>query len=1457
MLASLEVRHDVGLAAGSSCLGGRVLSLQLIVNIDVNDSGAVVAAHDGKAAAVHRKGERRTGGVGLRHGAIPVVSTAAARVVDGPGALIGNAVVLAVDHGSGIRDAALDGLDLEVICIDLRPVGADLHTAREHRVCVGVAGDLVAVDVGIHGVAQAGELEVVLALGILGDGAAGNLRTDTVQLPVAYAVDFQRVAAVVPVHAGLGTDGQALIAARLCTRQGHVNGSAVIHPAPVADDGSGLTAVPLVHAGSILLLELAALNDPGTVGVQHVAGLIAAGNQIVLGGLLAGGGIVHRNVFLVGILKVIRVEVVVGGVLVFTGGVGIQHGTLLGLDVVAAAVLGGEALRRGVQRGRGHDAVGGHGDIGNAVLDLDILALLQVVVRDSGPDVQRVNGEVQVRGLDGEGLLILGVVDEHGGEVRLVRGSQRHVAGVAVDPCSLVLVVAGAEGAVGRVRQHTPDAVGVGVVLPAGLGEFRNVAQHVEHGVIVDIAAPRIAGGQQLLVTVLDALIEGANRGLEHVHCAAGTDKGVGQAVQQRQRALVAADGPGAVLGSLVLLQLGIAEGRAALAVPDLLVVHVRHLDVIIGGVGTVVEADSIDGVVHAGITAHQGNDLQALVLVRGDDFNVVVGLLRFLGEIAGEVGLVLQRVGEVLDDLAVGAAGLVLIGIDVVDDIAVLLVGVEDGFLIPFINGSVFLGAVGLGLDPVGILPAQDRDLDIRVYLLGVSSHDETRRTRGVGFLVLIALRTGLGAGGVVAVVAHLHLDVGEQRVIAAEQVLHHGPVGLRILGLVVQQQVAGGVTVQHAQALVGPAVDVLGRGLHVSAGDGDNTVHISGVVLGRQALCRDFLGLILTHGRALHDDVVVRAVHQVACAEGTADQSLQIRLVADLKADVGDFRRLFAVQVDNDFAAAFGFLIGQRHSVPLAALGTGQISLGRTDATVIGTVANLSLAGEYVQALSILTDGERRCFAVIAGGEADLQISQQRELCPLEVAGCVVDGRMAAVFVVPGGAGQGQDLAVAVQLIFLKRNIGLIAVGLRRIQSQQTVFLLQYLAEVLVVAIHGRVGNLHVAGALNGQPADGGGFFASRSSRPGHDLLGGDLKLAGLGGNSAVVLLRNGSIDRCTGIGGQAQIHGTVLATPPLTVSRCDLVLTGGQRELVGECLPLLVVLGVDAGVGLILNITAGVALRLGIGVHQAPGRVALVELVGLAVQQLVAQQRLGGGVGGSGLNIVHLVVSGSGHAVDKVNSVRRDDLHGVLVAGLILCRDGCIGLCEGIRGHIIRPVDPGRNHTDICCDASRGGLRCSSLLRSGGSDLLGGRSLLNRGIHRGESRVLRRCFLGRRLLSSRLLRWGLCGDCVLRRSLLGGRRSLLDDGSHWLFVGRKGLRRDHAGQHTDTKSRREYALALVLCFSHSLHPFSLSSVCIMHKSTLQWFTTIIQAASVFPPCENSRSSCTFSRTFPALRF
>ena len=1195
------------------------------------------------------------------------------------------------------------------------------------------------------------------------------------------------------------------------------------------------------------------------MGVQHIAGLIAAGNQIVLGGLLAGGGIVHRNVFLVGILKVIRVEVVVGGVLVFTGGVGIQHGTLLGLDVVAAAVLSGEALGRGVQRGRGHDAVGWHGDIGDAVLNLDILTLLQVVVRDGGPDMQRVDGEVQVRRLDGEGFLVLGVVDEHGGEVRLIGGSQRHVAGVAVDTGGLVLVVAGAEGAVGRVRQHTPDAVCVGVVLPAGLGELGDMAQHIEHGVIMDVAAPRIAGGQQFLMAVLDALIEGTNRRLEHVHRAAGTDKGVGQAVQQRQRALVAADGAGTVLGGLVLLQFGITEGRAALAVPDFLVVHVCHRDIIARGVGAVVEADSIDSVVHAGIAAHQGNDLQALIFVGGHDLDVVVGFLGFLGEVAGEVCLILQRVGKVFDDLAIGAAGLVLIRVDVIDYITVFFVGIENRFFVPLVDSGISFAARCLGFDPVRVLPTQDRHHHIGVDLLCVCRHNKAGRTGGVGILVLIALRAGFSTGGVVAVVAHLHLNVGEQRVLAAEQVLHHLPVRFGVLGLVVQQQVAGGVAVQHTKALVGPAVLVrrTARFQYVRAGDGDNTVHIGnaveGVVAGR-GLGLGSLGV----SRAGDNDVVIQASAHEAGAVGRAERADDAGLFAELEADAAGGQDLLAVQVNSDGALGVILVVDKGNRVPLPCrqvLGEG----------VLGAVVDLEHSSAVCLAGDDAEVGIRRGADQHHGGVVvlvvELEISVQREAGAFEEAVTVVDGSAAIGSGVAAAdpAGGNADLLAAVQTLDQGRAGA----------DADHVIVLQRLAEVGVVAIHGRVGGLGVAGALNSQPANGGGVLTGGRGRPGHDLLGGDLKLTGLGGNGVVVLLRNRRINRRTCVGGQAQVHGTVLAAPPLTVGSRDLVLTGGQRELVGDCLPCFIVFAVNTGVILVISIAAGVALRLGVGVHQAPGRVALVELVGLAVQQLVAQQRLGGCVGGSGLNIVHLVVAGSGHAVDKVNGVCGDDLHGVLVACLILCSDGCIGLCEGIRGHIIRPIDSGRDHTDVCCDASRGGLRCSSLLRSGGCGLLGGKSLLNRGIHRGESCFLRRCFLDRRLLSrgvlsrgrgllgSRLLRWGLCGDCVLRRSLLGGRRSLLDDGSHWLFVGRKGLRRDHAGQHTDTKSRREYALALVLCFSHSLHPFSLSSVCIMHKSTLQWFTTIIQAASVFPPCDNSRSSCTFSRTFPALRF
>ena len=810
-----QVRQDVGFAAGGGCLGGCVFGFQLAVHVDIDDSRAIVTAHDGKTIAVGGKGKACIGGAGGRNGAVPVIGTAAAGIVDGPVTLVLDTVVLAVDHGGGIGDAALDGLDFQVVGVDLLPVGADFDTAGEHRVGIIVLGNTHIIDVSIDGAAQTSQLQVVLALGVLSHSAVGHLGADAEQLPAAGTVDLQRVAAVVPVHAGLGTDSQAFVTARLGVGQGDIDGSAVIHPAPVTHDGGRVTAVPLVDAGLIFLLEPAALDDPGAMGIQHVAGLVAAGNDVILQGLLASGNVISGHLAFLDILEVIGIEVIVGCIGVFAGGICIQHTAGPGLDVIAVSLLGGEAGGRGIQRGSGHNAVGRHGDGGDAVFDGGILAFLQVAVGHGSPDVQGLHGDVHiVCDLNSEGLFVPGVVDEHRGEVLFIRGSQGHVAGAAIDTGGSVFVIAGAKGRKGGIGQHAPDAVGVGIVLPAGLGKLGDVSQHVEDGVIVDVAAPGVAGREQFLVAVLDALVERTDGRLEHVHGAAGTHKGVGDAVQQGQGTLVATDGVCAVLGGLILLQFGVTEGGAALAVPDFLVVHIGHLDVVIGGVGAVVEADGIHCIIHTRIAKHQGNNVQGLVLVRSNDLDVVISGNGFLSEVIGEFVLVLQRVGKVLDDLAIGILGLVLIGVDIVDDIAVLFVGIKDGLFVPLINSGVLLIAVGFDLDPVGILPPQDGDLDVGVDLFGIGRHDKAGGTGSVGFLVLVTHGAGLGAGGVVAVVAHFHLDVGEQRVtvLAAKEILHHGPVGLRVFGLVVQQQVAGGVAVEHTQALVGPAVDVLG---------------------------------------------------------------------------------------------------------------------------------------------------------------------------------------------------------------------------------------------------------------------------------------------------------------------------------------------------------------------------------------------------------------------------------------------------------------------------------------------------------------------------------------------------------------------------------------------------------------------------------------------------------------------
>ena len=483
-----------------------------------------------------------------------------------------------------------------------------------------------------------------------------------------------------------------------------------------------------------------------------------------------------------------------------------------------------------------------------------------------------------------------------------------------------MLVIAGAKGRKGSIGQHAPDAVGVGIVLPAGLGKLGDVSQHVEDGVIVDVAAPGVAGREQFLVAVLDALVERTDGRLEHVHGAAGTHKGVGDTVQQGQGTLVAADGVCAVLGGLILLQFGVTEGGAALAVPDFLVVHIGHLDVVIGGVGAVVEADGIHCIIHIRIAEHQGNNVQGLVLVRSNDLDVVISGNGFLREVIGEFVLVLQRVGKVLDDLAIGVLGLVLIGVDIVDDIAVLFVGIKDGLFVPLINSGVLFIAVSFGLDPVGILPPQEGDLDVGVDLFGIGCHNEAGGTGSIGCLILVTHGAGFGTGGVVAIVAHLHLDVGEQRVavIAAKEILHHGPVGLRVLGLVVQQQVAGRVAVEHAQALVGPAVDVLGGSLDLRAVQGDDAIHISDTVKG--ILAGGGLGLGgVGVSLAGHDDVIVQAGAHKAGAKGSAKRTDDAGLFAELEAHAGSGQDLLAVQVDGNGALGVVLVIHKGEGVPL----------------------------------------------------------------------------------------------------------------------------------------------------------------------------------------------------------------------------------------------------------------------------------------------------------------------------------------------------------------------------------------------------------------------------------------------------------------------------------------------------------------------------------------------------------
>ena len=1025
--AGQSVGLKTGAAGGSFC----VFSNQVAVHIHIQNGAAVVAAGDGKAGAGHREveGEFSARGFGHAHGAVPVVGAAAAGLGDIPHALIrvGHAVILTVHHAGGVGDGSLDGGHLQVIEVDHAPGAAQLDAACIHGIGVGVAVNHLAVQAGNDHVAVGMDLCSVLALGIGFHFAVGQLGAATVELPVTVAVHPQGVAVLVPVHTGLAAHAYAGPYVCICTGDLYINAGGVVHPAEVAHDGHGVAAVPLTHFLIQDLSQLAVLHDPRAVGVQHIAGLVAACSQVAHSVSILHAVLAYAHVSFLGVLKVVGVQVLVGGIQSLAGGVGVQHQTVLGVDAfrghlqVFLAVL--------VQSGGGHHAVGGDGDDPAAVSILfQGLALLHVAVGLGYPGAQLlIFGQLHVLGGDGKGLGVLGVVDKYGGEILLVRICHGQVACIAVDAGGVMLVFAACKGFPAGVYDQPPDALGVVFILPAGIGKTGEVRDHLERGIVMDVAAPGVTGAGQLLVSILDALVEGAQRRLEHVVSPAGGHEGGGHAVHQCQRALVAADALVAVLAVLVLLQFGVTEGGAAFAVPDFLIVHLCHLHIILGGAGAVMEADDVHSIVQIFVRTHAGHNVQSLVLVGSDDADAPVSILRFLGEVVGEFGLILDPIREVLDQALVGVGGLVPVRVHEVHHIAVLFVGIEDGLAVPGVHLIPAALVVGIPVgeagirNPVGVHPAQHADLHIRVHGLRVRRHYETGRTGGIRLVIRPTHGAGFRTGGVVAVVTHFHLDVGEQRMLAAEQVLHHLPVFVGMLGLVVQQQVAGAVAVQHAPALPGQAVYVFRCGVHIGAvqqdlgglhfADGSNQlavglIHhslslvsvgqnvlgsshrgfqtIAGQTLLHQNLSlfqvgfqiggidqgQGLLGILAGQGLGLellriqnliHDhNAVVQALLQVAGAHHAAQHSLNVGHGAQLEADVGHFSSLHTVHIDDDGTIAASLLfIGQGNGVPLALFKAVQLSAAGAYTAAVAAEAQIAvLVSTDTQGVFIVAD-------------------------------------------------------------------------------------------------------------------------------------------------------------------------------------------------------------------------------------------------------------------------------------------------------------------------------------------------------------------------------------------------------------------------------------------------------------------------------------------------------------------
>ncbi len=340
----------------------------------------------------------------------------------------------------------------------------------------------------------------------------------------------------------------------------------------------------------------------------------------------------------------------------------------------------------------------------------------------------------------------------------------------------------------------------------------------------MNVPRPGLPRADQFLVVVLGALVEGSHRRLENIVCLSGIDEAGDKVVRQGQRALVTTDGACTVsLRIFIFLILRVAEYGAAFTVPHFLIILIRHRPVICRAVlrsRRIMEAHSVHGLVELLVVSHLRHKVQGRILIGGYDLDSAVSRLCLLIHIGRELRLICHPVLKPLDKGRVRIPCLVGVRINVIDDIAILLVGVKNRLPVPCVH-RLIAGAlpvtVPFFLYPGGHRPPQEAHLHLRIDLLCVRGKLESGASRHISLLILKTHGTGIRPGRIIPVISHFHLHMVHQRMFPAEKHLQKLPVLLRGFLLIIHQKVTGAVSAEQAKALIRQAVPVRCRRVHI----------------------------------------------------------------------------------------------------------------------------------------------------------------------------------------------------------------------------------------------------------------------------------------------------------------------------------------------------------------------------------------------------------------------------------------------------------------------------------------------------------------------------------------------------------------------------------------------------------------------------------------------------------------